>query len=51
VVLGFGFGASAGAVVPGFDELLHGSRLYPAVTSLIGLVALGVVLAPMSCSG
>ena len=39
VVLALGFAASASAVVPGFDELLHGSRLYLAVTSLIGLVA------------
>jgi hypothetical protein len=62
VVLGLGFAASASAVVPGFDELLHGSKLYLAVTSLIGLgafvaglvmllgaseVALGVVMAAM----
>jgi hypothetical protein len=39
VVLALGFAASASAVVPGFDDLLHGSRLYLAVTSLIGLVA------------
>ncbi|MGZ4738573.1 MAG: hypothetical protein ACXVH5_00685 [Ilumatobacteraceae bacterium] len=39
LVLALGFAASASAVVPGFDELLHGSRLYLAVTSLIGLVA------------
>jgi hypothetical protein len=40
VVLGLGFAASASAVVPGFDGLVHGSRIYLAVTSLIGLVAL-----------
>ena len=39
IVLGLGFVASASAVVPGFNELLHGSRLYLAGTSLIGLVA------------
>ncbi len=46
VVLGLGFVASASAVVPGFDELLHGSRLYLAGSSLIGLVAFaaGVVM-------
>lgn len=44
-VLVLGFVASAVAVVPGFDDLLHGSRAYLAVTSLIGLAALvaGVV--------
>lgn len=46
VVLGLGFAASASAVVPGFDELLHGNKLYMIVTSLIGLVAFagGVVM-------
>jgi hypothetical protein len=39
VVLGLGFIASASAVVPGFDELVHGNKLYMAVTSLIGSVA------------
>ncbi len=39
VVLGLGFAASATAVVPGFGQLLHGSRTYLAVTSLIGLAA------------
>ena len=39
VVLGLGFGASASAVVPGFGELLHGSKLYLLVASLIGLLA------------
>lgn len=46
VVLGLGFIASASAVVPGFDRLIHGSKLYMATTSLIGLVALaaGVIM-------
>jgi hypothetical protein len=46
VVLVLGFMASAIAVVPGFDELMHGNKVYLAVTSLIGLAALvaGVVM-------
>ena len=36
-VLGLGFAASAVAVVPGFEQLLHGSRTYLGITSLIGL--------------
>jgi hypothetical protein len=46
VVLGLGFAASASAVVPGFGELLHGSKLYLLATSLIGLLAFvaGVVM-------
>src|SRR5512140_337800 len=45
MVLGLGVVASASAVVPGFTELLHGNRVYMAVTSLLGLGALaaGVV--------
>jgi hypothetical protein len=39
VVLAFGVAASASAVVPGFDRLLHGSKSYLAGTSLIGLGA------------
>ena len=38
-VLALGFAASASAVVPGFDQLLHGSKTYLAITSLIGLAA------------
>jgi hypothetical protein len=38
-VLVLGFAASASAVVPGFDQLLHGNRAYLAITSLIGLAA------------
>jgi hypothetical protein len=40
LVLGLGFVASASAVVPGFVALLNGSRLYLAIASLGGLVAL-----------
>ncbi len=39
-VLALGFAASASAVVPGFGQLLHGSKTYLAITSLIGLAAL-----------
>ena len=39
LVLALGFAASASAVVPTFDQLLHGNKTYLAVTSLIGLVA------------
>lgn len=41
VVLGLGFAASASAVVPGFDQLIRGDRLYLVVTSLMGLGAFG----------
>ena len=46
VVLVLGFLASAVAVVPGFDQLMHGNKVYLAATSLIGLAALvaGVVM-------
>lgn len=40
VVLGLGFIASASAVVPGFAALLSGSRVYLALASLGGIVAL-----------
>jgi len=40
VVLGTGVAASASAVVPSFVQLLHGSKMYMAATSLIGAVAL-----------
>lgn len=39
-VLLLGFAASASAVVPHVDELIHGNRAYLAVTSLLGVVAL-----------
>jgi hypothetical protein len=40
VVLGTGVAASASAVVPSFNQLLHGSKMYMASTSLIGTAAL-----------
>ena len=40
VVLALGFAASASAVVPHFEQLIHGNKVYLAVTSVIGLVAL-----------
>jgi hypothetical protein len=45
-VLALGFVASASAVVPGFQQLLHGSRLYLTTTSVLGGAALaaGVVM-------
>lgn len=39
VVLVLGFLASASAVVPTFDRLIHGSKSYLMVTSAIGVVA------------
>jgi hypothetical protein len=46
VILTLGFVASATAVVPGFDQLMHGSKVYLAATSVVGLVAFvtGVVM-------
>ncbi len=38
-VLALGFAASASAVVPTFDRLIHGNRAYLVLTSLIGLAA------------
>jgi hypothetical protein len=38
-VLVLGIGASMSAVVPGFAELLRGSRSYVAAASALGLVA------------
>jgi hypothetical protein len=40
VVLGTGVAASASAVVPSFVQLLHGSKMYMAITSLVGALAL-----------
>jgi hypothetical protein len=39
-ILVLGVAASLSAVVPGFGELLHGSRLYLAGTSALGVLAL-----------
>ena len=46
VILALGFIASAVAVVPGFDQLIHGSKPYLAGTSILGLGALaaGIVM-------
>jgi hypothetical protein len=38
-VLALGFAASASAVVPAFDQLIHGNKTYLVITSLIGLAA------------
>lgn len=45
VVLAAGFVASATAVVPSFEALMHGSKAYLGGASLVGLIALvtGVV--------
>lgn len=41
VILGLGWAASASAVVPSFDALIkRGSRVYLAVTSVLGALAL-----------
>lgn len=40
VMLGLGFVASASAVVPAFDQLIHGNKAYVVATSTVGLVAL-----------
>lgn len=46
VVLACGFAASAGAVVPGFEQLIRGDRRYLVASSLFGVVALvaGILL-------
>ena len=38
-ILALGFAASASAVVPAFDQLIHGNKTYLVITSLIGLAA------------
>jgi hypothetical protein len=43
-ILVLGIAASASAVVPGFLELLRGSKTYLAATSVLGLVAFGAGL-------
>jgi len=40
-VLALGVAASISAVVPGFGELMHGSKSYLAATSALGLLAFG----------
>jgi hypothetical protein len=44
VVLVLGFAASASAVVPGFGDLMHGSKAYMAGASLFGAGALAAGL-------
>jgi hypothetical protein len=39
VILALGFAASASAVVPGFEQLMHGNKAYLTLTTLLGLVA------------
>jgi steroid 5-alpha reductase family enzyme len=52
ILLGLGFAASAVAVVPGFERLLHGDKTYLVVTALLGLAALaGAVQMLVSTSG
>ena len=45
-ILMLGFVASATAVVPSFDQLMHGNKAYLVVTSLLGVAALvaGIVM-------
>ena len=50
-VLVLGVAASVSAVVPGFGALLHGSRLYLAAASILGVVALGTGLWTILFSG
>lgn len=50
-VLILGVSASISAVVPGFDELLHGSRPYLAIASALGLVAFGAGVWTIAAGG
>lgn len=45
VVLALGFAASASAVVPGFEGLIHGNKTYLALTTIVGFVAFGAGIA------
>lgn len=47
IVLVLGFVASANAVVPGFDGLLHGSKTYLVISTLVGLGALAAGIAAL----
>lgn len=40
IILAVGFAASTMAVVPGFEDLMHGSRLYLITASALGVAAL-----------
>jgi hypothetical protein len=48
IVLAMGFAASAPAVVPAFTALLHWSKIYLAVTSALGLLALAAGVAALA---
>lgn len=50
VVLVLGLVPSAAAVVPGFDSLVRGSRMYLAASSLLGLAAFGAAIVALSAS-
>ena len=50
-VLALGFAASASAVVPAFGQLLHGSKTYLVITSLIGLAALAAGIQMLITAG
>lgn len=50
-VLGLGVAASISAVVPGFAGLMHGSKLYLAGTSALGLVAFGAGVWTIAAEG
>jgi len=51
IILGLGFAASASAVVPGFDRLIHGSKAYLAGASLLGAGALAAGVAALLTGG
>ncbi len=50
-VLVLGVAASISAVVPGFDELLRGSKPYLAGTSALGVVAVGAGVWTIAAGG
>ena len=50
-VLVLGVAASISAVVPGFSELLRGSKLYLAAASALGVVALGAGVWTIAAGG
>jgi hypothetical protein len=47
IVLALGVAASASAVVPGFERLMHGSKTYLVVTSLLGAGAFAAGIAAL----
>ncbi|HSL32053.1 MAG TPA: hypothetical protein VK871_00310 [Candidatus Limnocylindrales bacterium] len=44
VILALGLPASAAAVIPGWDDLIHGSKLYMLGASLLGVAAAGAAV-------